>query len=86
MSREIVGLRGELEPGSGHRLVVLARNSRAGSDSADAVGEPTEGLVARIVSGEAPRNVKVPFMRELGAGDAACCKIIQYRAVVNNTT
>jgi hypothetical protein len=77
MSREILGLHGELEPGSRHRLVVPAWNARAGCDHADALGEPVESLVARVVPGEAPRNVKVPFMRELGGWDAPCCKILQ---------
>jgi hypothetical protein len=70
MRGEALGLRGELEPGARHRLVILARDACANGDAANAVGESAERFFVRIASGELPRDAKVPFVRELGGGNA----------------
>jgi hypothetical protein len=65
MGLEGLCLRDELEPGAGHRLVELPRDTGASCDAADAVGEPAERVFVRIPPRQAPRHEKVSFMRDL---------------------
>lgn len=85
MGLEGLGLRDELEPGAGHRLVELPRDAGASCDAADAVGEPAERVFVRIPPRQAPRHEKVAFMREVGAGNATSFEVVQQGTDFDNT-
>ena len=85
MGVERLGLSNELEPGTRHRLVVLAGNAGTRGDAADPLGEPGERLLTRVTAREIPRDLDVALVGERRAGDSTRFEIGQQGTVVDNT-
>ena len=85
MGVERLGLCNELEPGTRHRLVVLAGDAGMGGDAADPLGKPGERVLMRVTARETPRDLDVALVRERSPEDSARFEIVQQGTVVDNT-
>jgi len=85
MGVESLGLRGELEPGTRHRLVVLAGNAGACSNAPDTLGKPAERLLMGVTARETPRDSEMTLVGERRGGDPARFEIVYQGTIADNT-
>ena len=85
MGVESLGLRGELEPGTRHRLVVLAGNAGMRGDAADPLGKPGERLLMGVTARETPRDSEMTLVGERRGGDPARFEIVYQGTIADNT-